>query len=318
MGNYTIKDAELGMHSCALLPFQGRMHPAICDLIRRPIYEGLLRDRQPQPLRLQLAPYPEQPVVLFDTSAHPRSRTEKPPGGRSRLNVYHAELVARLVEEMLESLPDPKPEAIGVVTPYKAQERLIGEQLRLARIARWARVGTVHTFQGLEFVGVIFDTVDAPRIPLSPFTNGPLGSDAMRLINVAITRARDKLVLVAHLDVSPMRYNDLEMITKERKEMSLEEWLERLATFDPDNWGDLDHLRTTFSEEQLLTDLEAEITFRTQAGTVDLVCIRLLDDSDEALVDLKYEILQLDSVVLAEFIQEAAFPPEPKTNSSSE
>jgi hypothetical protein len=43
---------------------------------------------------------------------------------------------------------------------------------------------------------------------------------------------------------------------------------------------------------------------------VDRVAIRLIDESDQAVIELEYGILQLDSVVLAEFIQEAAFPPE--------
>src|SRR5260370_21195364 len=92
--------------------------------------------------------------------------------------------------------------------------------------------------------------------------------------------------------------------------VSLQEWLDKLETFDPNNWGDLDLLRARFSEEQLRADVEAEITFRTLAGTVDQVHIQLLDDDETALVDLNYGILQLDSVILSEFLQEAAFPPD--------
>lgn len=212
LGRYTIEEAEREEHCCALLPYQSRMHPAICDLIRGPVYKGLLRDRDPQPHRFQLAPYPESPVVLYDTSGHPLSRTEKPKGGGSRQNLFHVDLVGRLVEEMLASLPNDlwKPECLGVVTPYRPQVRLLEAELRRRTVAEWVRVGTVHTFQGLEFVGVIFDTVDAPDIRLSPFTNDGWGSNAMRLINVAITRARDKLVLVANLDYqlrhAPSRY----------------------------------------------------------------------------------------------------------------
>lgn len=110
--------------------------------------------------RSHLAPYPESPVVTYDTSGW--SSTEKPPNGLSRQNVRHAQLVAHLVEEMLASVPDPQREVLGVVTPYTAQVRLIEEHLRQRHIEQWVRVGTIHTFQGLEFVGVIFDTVDAP------------------------------------------------------------------------------------------------------------------------------------------------------------
>ena len=75
--------------------------------------------------------------------------------------------------------------------------------------------------------------------------------------------------------------------------MTLREWLDRLEEFDPDSWGGLGELRTKYSEEELDTDLEAEITFRTEAGTVDRVVIRLLDDSDQVKVELDYGILQL-------------------------
>lgn len=95
--------------------------------------------------------------------------------------------------------------------------------------------------------------------------------------------------------------------------MRLREWLDKLENFDPDDWGEIERLRTTFTEEDLDQVLELEITFATKDGIVDQVLIRLFDDDDQAVIDLSYQILQLDSVVLAEFIEEAAFPPEANT-----
>lgn len=98
--------------------------------------------------------------------------------------------------------------------------------------------------------------------------------------------------------------------------MQLREWLDKLENFDPDDWGEIEQLRTTFTEEDLEQHLELEITFATKDGIVNQVLIRLFDDDDQAVIDLSYQILQLDSVVLTEFIQEAAFPPdEPSTSS---
>ena len=91
---------------------------------------------------------------------------------------------------------------------------------------------------------------------------------------------------------------------------TLRDWLDQLEEFDPDDWGEISKLRATSSEAALDTGLEAEITFRTEAGTVDRVAIRLIDESDQTVIELEYGIFQLDSVVLAEFIQEATFPPE--------
>ena len=89
--------------------------------------------------------------------------------------------------------------------------------------------------------------------------------------------------------------------------MTLYEWLEKLQSFDPDDWGEIKKLRSTFTDEDLEKDLELKITFVTKAGTVDHVTIQLLDYSDNVIVDLDYEILQLDVAVLAELIGEAAF-----------
>jgi len=94
--------------------------------------------------------------------------------------------------------------------------------------------------------------------------------------------------------------------------MTLYEWLEKLEQIDPDDWGEIEKLRTTFSEDDLNTDLEAQITLSTSAGTIDRVTIQLTDESNKPLVNLDYEILQLDSVVfsefLSEFVQQAVSP----------
>jgi hypothetical protein len=66
---------------------------------------------------------------------------------------------------------------------------------------------------------------------------------------------------------------------------TLREWLDRLKTFDPDDWGDIEQLRASFSEEELGGDLEAEIAFDTVGGPVDHVVIRLIDNSQDIIVD---------------------------------
>jgi len=115
---------------------------------------------------------------------------------------------------------------------------------------------------------------------------------------------RDSLV---NHDSPDVRYNDVSKRTRpgEGSGMTtLRDWLDRLEEFDPDDWGEISKLRATSSEAALDTDLEAEITFRTEAGTVDRVAIRLIDESDQAVIELEYDILQLDSVVVAAFIQD--------------
>jgi len=80
------------------------------------------------------------------------------------------------------------------------QYHLIKELLQSAGLDYYVRVGTVHAFQGLEFDTVIFDTVESPGIAIPRFTSDRWGTTAMRLLNVAITRARHKLMIVANMD----------------------------------------------------------------------------------------------------------------------
>jgi hypothetical protein len=88
---------------------------------------------------------------------------------------------------------------------------------------------------------------------------------------------------------------------------TLREWFKRLRQFDPDDWGEITELQTTFSEEELNGELEAEIAFDTVGGTVEHVTIRLIDNSQDIIVDLDYTVFQLDIVPLTEFIRESVF-----------
>jgi hypothetical protein len=81
---------------------------------------------------------------------------------------------------------------------------------------------------------------------------------------------------------------------------TLREWLNRLRQFDPDDWGEITQLQIAFSEEELNGELEAEIAFDTVGGTVEHVTIRLIDNSQDIIVDLDYTVFQLDVVPLCD------------------
>nr|WP_276309205.1 AAA domain-containing protein [Nakamurella deserti] len=89
------------------------------------------------------------------------------------------------------------------MTPFTPQARLLEA---LVGDGHGFGIGsTVHRFQGGERGVVVFDTVDAPRGVDKPhpwFHESSDSADGPRLINVAVSRARERLVLVkdrAHL-----------------------------------------------------------------------------------------------------------------------
>jgi hypothetical protein len=177
----------------ALLDIQYRMHPAIGELVGRLFYDGRLRhaaDEARSHAIAARAPYPGMPVVVVDTAA--RTACQRPAKGTSRVNPASAELTAELAGEAVAG----GAASVAVITPYAAQARDIQRQLAARRIAG-VECATIHRFQGRECDVVLLDLVDAaPMRPGLLLSGGPR-SDAAQLLNVSLSRARGKLILVA-------------------------------------------------------------------------------------------------------------------------
>jgi hypothetical protein len=177
----------------ALLDVQYRMHPAIGELVGRLFYDGRLRhaadDARSRAIAAR-APYPGEPLVVVDTAA--RTTCQRPARGASRVNPASAELTAELARQAVAG----GAASVAVITPYAAQARDIQRQLAARRVAG-VECATIHRFQGRECDVVILDLVDAaPMRPGLLLSGGPR-SDAAQLLNVSLSRARGKLILVA-------------------------------------------------------------------------------------------------------------------------
>jgi hypothetical protein len=190
-----------------MLNEQGRMHPHIANIVRQHVYKGRL-NHSPRVLNTErfqrytaVQPLPGKPVLLCDTSD--ASPIATAPGGKSRINAYHALCTIELARQALSTLPTRQVKKgefrIGLVTPYRKQAQLLQQLVKDAGLTDVVRAGTVHRFQGLEAEVIIFDTVESTGLPPSTFlTAGSWGSAAMRLTNVAMTRAQHKLIIVAN------------------------------------------------------------------------------------------------------------------------
>ena len=184
------------VQSVVMLDTQYRMHPVIGDLVSRLYYEGRLRHGANTAERRAMAerdPYPQAPLIVIDTEGQTTCARQE--GGYSRYNEQSAriciDLAVRAIRAGLES--------VAIITPYAAQSRLIRRELsRYQAEAAQIECATVHRFQGNERDMVIVDTVDT-----APFSPGVLlastapTTSADNLINVSISRARGKLILVS-------------------------------------------------------------------------------------------------------------------------
>ena len=168
------------------LDVQYRMPKRLCELISKYFYEGRISDGSKKENF--------ECVVIEDTTAlNPRCEHDE---SGSRLNEKHAARIIELTRQLLDEKIDPP--QIGVITPYRAQRALIRKLIREELGEEEIEVGTIHTFQGREKEVIIFDLTDAetlgPGRLLDEKKSG--GEDAIRLLNVALSRACSKLILL--------------------------------------------------------------------------------------------------------------------------
>jgi superfamily I DNA and/or RNA helicase len=188
-----------------MLTQQRRMAPPIARIISEGWYDGRLTSDPI--LRRRRGPFSDtrSTVTLIDTSAlHPQTVL----AGRERTNPVHAEVIGALLDELIEAAkPSPGADAaprIAVLTPYCGQVDVLHQLVRRRRLRHFVHMSTVHGAQGDEHDAVILDLTDAPGSRLSPFLRARRFEDVgARLLNVAISRARHRLYVVA--DVAFLR-----------------------------------------------------------------------------------------------------------------
>jgi AAA domain len=196
-----------------LLPEQRRMHPSISAFTNHFIYHSKVGDHPDAAnMRegiLSREPFPREGSILL--SLKEGSEWGETDRG-SRWNVLSSLLSVMLVMKAL----DDGIRSIGIVTPYRAQARwynlLIQELIEplYQREKPSIYSATVHGFQGSENDMIIFDAVDGTAHEKAGALFTRSGSE--RLINVAVTRARGKFILVANDEFMKRRTNPLQPI----------------------------------------------------------------------------------------------------------
>jgi len=180
------------------LDVQYRMHAEIMNFSSREFYEGKLEahsSNQEHTLAgisgVLDCEETQTPFVFLDTAGLGFEEKEEE-GTSSRYNEEEAQLVVKLYKKLVES--GVAPFQIGIVSPYKAQVKLINQMIAGQRDEPEAKdlpeIDSVDSFQGREKEAIIVSLVRANL-------KGDIGflSDTRRM-NVAMTRARRKLMVV--------------------------------------------------------------------------------------------------------------------------
>jgi hypothetical protein len=186
---------------------QHRMHPHISAIPNKLVYDGLLTDGEGTDSNTSLATWyrdewgHDMPVLLIDTGSTNAWVTSVPRGkSSSRLNFLSATICVDIAEQILKedrpSHQDGDPPRILIVCPYRPHAVLLGLLIREQGLTGEVVAGTAHSFQGSEADVVILDLVnDEPQWRVGLFTPSR-DEQNRRLLNVAMTRARRRLIIV--------------------------------------------------------------------------------------------------------------------------
>ncbi len=174
------------------LPIQYRMNETIQDIVSQLFYDGMLAPAEcVAKRRLSLDGYcaegslmaeiidPDIPVVFVDT----------PGAGAGKANLDEADAAASITGALV--LGGVPMNQIGIITPYRAQQALIRERMTdLGIYDPSITINTVDRFQGGEREVIILSLSRSDNV--TSFL-----ADEKRL-NVSLSRARSKLILIGH------------------------------------------------------------------------------------------------------------------------
>lgn len=182
---------------------QYRMKDDLAGVISSVFYEGRLKSGDPADGRVLEGGAAS--VALIDTSKyHPVLEQESGERGFKPVNEVHH----RLIEESVKRLTkNHAPENIGIIVPFRNSVYKVRNHL-------WEKgygdveVGTIHTFQGREKPVIIFDTVMSGEwqnggkrhYSVRPFDEKKNGLSVPRLLNVAFSRSKELLVIIADME----------------------------------------------------------------------------------------------------------------------
>lgn len=171
--------------SVVMLKEQYRMHPSIMEFSSKQFYHGKLEAARSVISRISRF---EEAIRFVDTAGAGYDEQVK----KETLSTYNEQEAALLIRLMQDDVLDGL--NIGVIAPYKAQveqlNRLMNESDELASFKQNIDINSVDSFQGQERDVIYISLVRSN-------SEGQIGFlKEYRRLNVAMTRAKERLVIV--------------------------------------------------------------------------------------------------------------------------
>lgn len=190
---------------------QYRLNEDLAEVLSTVFYEGRLKTAQTEEENLDPAIKPQESsnttVNVIDSRKYGPVLTQKDEGkGFHPVNEVHSKLIIKMVKKLVLKNQVPVDE-VGVIVPFRNTVYDIRRQLYENDLGV-IEVGTIHTFQGREKEVILFDTVMSGEeqygrrrhYSVRPFDEEKNGLAVPRLLNVAFSRSKERLVILADLD----------------------------------------------------------------------------------------------------------------------
>lgn len=196
------KKNNLYHDSLTQLKTQRRFHEKICMIINEPFYKGELKSilDTAQKRLVDREPFKGKVIAYLNLSILGIFKCELT-SKHSRVNKGSASYIVNTLLSDLRYHSIIGVITIGIVTPYRAQ---VNEINSLISKKDWSKnfkdkikVGTIHSFQGSETDLLIYDLVESSHTKLGRLYMHDTGE---RLVNVAISRAKSKLLIVGDIE----------------------------------------------------------------------------------------------------------------------
>lgn len=234
--------------SLVRLKKQYRMCEEICSVINRLFYENNPLETVPSASgpSEQSFPLGSSKLLYINTAPyHPWASLKV--GTYSRYNMFHALLLRNMASYLKQQ---EYPENVGVISPYWAQTRLVQRMLDECLGEQDAIIAsTVHRFQGNEKDSIFIDLTDSTGTKPSKFVKAAnFEEDGTRLLNVALSRAKQHIILVANFDYLHQKLSPVSIVQRilsifleEGTELDAKnvlplgpgDWIDALRTLDP-------------------------------------------------------------------------------------
>jgi len=243
-----------------------RCHPKIIDFCNQKFYRG------------------ELIIMTKDNGEEDVLSVVKTVAGNHKRNHYSQRQIDVIKNEIIPKYVS-NPKETGIIAPYKNQVEALKREITEIDAA------TVHKFQGKEKDNIIISTVDDE---ISDFV------DDLYLINVAVSRAKKKLMLVVTGNkqskernitdlIDYIQYNNFEVV--ESRIYSIFDYLYKQYTEERIAYLQKHKKVSKFDSENLMYSLIEEILADNKYSSLDVVChfpLNMLIKNKELLNEQEY------------------------------